>query len=404
MDEATTLDAFESAVDGMELGAFNFVAADANTITYRSSPSVPDRGEPGSFPRPWVLVDGEDPGAAWSGELLPLERLPRSRLERGWIGTANNDPFGFTGDGFVEGDEWYYGVWFDPGTRAARIEAELTRLTERGDVTLDEMLALQLDTYSVPAELFLPWLFDAADARAGDPELAAIAGPELDPLIDSLRTWDRRMDRESAEAVVFQAWVHFFMRDAIGDELGLLLDALLDASPIYTMKFAYVAARDHEALVAEGIDVIALNALVSTDAWLRERFGDGEYRWSDVHGTRFRTNRLPSSFDVDWFPSDGADGTIDVAAGTFMQEGELLERVESSGGAIYRMVARFDEDGVPDAWVAFGHGQTAEPTSPLWNATMEDWAEGRYTELAFTREEIDARVVEQYVLDHEGLR
>ena len=147
VDESTSLAEFEAGVDAMELGAFNFVAADADDITYRSAPSVPDRGEPGTFPRPWVLVDGDDPGAAWTGALLPAEKLPRSDVDRGWIGTANNDPFGFTSDGSVEGDAWYYGVWFDPGPRAARIDAELQRLTERGDVSVDDMLALQLDTY-----------------------------------------------------------------------------------------------------------------------------------------------------------------------------------------------------------------------------------------------------------------
>ena len=95
--------------------------------------------------------------------------------------------------------------------------------------------------------------------------------------------------------MIFNAWVHFFVRDAIGDELGVLLDALLDASPIYTMKFAYVAARDTD-LVQEGVDVVALAALAATADWLETRFPSGEYRWSDVHGTRFRSTRLGAEF------------------------------------------------------------------------------------------------------------
>ncbi|MCU0677901.1 MAG: penicillin acylase family protein [Myxococcota bacterium] len=238
LDTARNLDEANAAIDAMELGAFNFVVADASGLSYRSRPLVPDRGTPGSTPRSWVLIDGEDPNAAWSGTFLDGARLPTSSGgERGWIATANNDPFGFTRDGSVEGDAWYYGVWYDPGTRGARLDAELARLAERGDVTPEDFVALQRDTYSMFAERFLPLLFDAADALDTDEALAEFRErDDLAQLVDRLRGWDRRMDRDSAEAVIFQAWVYFAVQDAIGDELGLLFQPLLDAVPRRTLR------------------------------------------------------------------------------------------------------------------------------------------------------------------------
>src|SRR5690606_29425349 len=98
-------------------GCFDFVSASAEGISYRSSPVVPRRQDPARHP-PYMILDGSDPAALWTGEVLPPEQMPRSRgEERGFVATANNDPFGFTRDGAIEGDPWYFGVYFDPGTR-----------------------------------------------------------------------------------------------------------------------------------------------------------------------------------------------------------------------------------------------------------------------------------------------
>ncbi|MCB9603378.1 MAG: penicillin acylase family protein [Sandaracinus sp.] len=405
LDVATSLDEAEAAIDRLELGAFNFVVADANGIAYRSRPIVPDRGRPESTPRGWVLVDGDDPSAAWSGALLPADRLPTSRGgDRGWVGTANNDPFGFTSDGAVEGDAWYWGVWGDPGTRATRIEAELERLVSRGNVTTDDFETLQRDTYSMFAERYLPFLFDAAEALDDDESLAAWRGrDDLAALIERLRTWDRRMDRASSEAVVFQAWVYFAVQDAIGDDLGLLFQPLLDASTVYVLKLGLQAFEDAPTLLDDGVAPTVYRALERTADFLVARYGGIEaerYTWGELHGTHFAN--LGGRFDRGWFPTDGADGTVDVSDATFLRDGEPVERVSSSDGPVYRMVASFGEDGVPSARVAFAGGHSEDPDSPWWDSTNEGWTEGRYVPLAFEEADVEARTVERATLDRDG--
>lgn len=405
LDTARNLDEAHAAIDAMELGAFNFVVADASGLSYRSRPLVPDRGTPGSTPRSWVLIDGEDTNAAWSGTFLDGARLPTSSGgERGWIATANNDPFGFTRDGSVEGDAWYYGVWYDPGTRGARLDAELARLAERGDVTPEDFVALQRDTYSMFAERFLPLLFDAADTLDSDDALAEFRErDDLAQLVDRLRGWDRRMDRDSAEAVIFQAWVYFAVQDAIGDELGLLFQPLLDASTVFVLKFGLQAFETAPQLLDGGVAPTTYRALDRAAAFLVERFGaiDAEYAWRDLHGTYL--SHLGGRFDRGWQPTQGADGTIDVSDATFLRDGEPVERVTSSDGAVYRMVASFREDGLPVARVTFVPGHSEDPDSPWWNNTYERWAEGEYEPLAFEEADVEARTVERFELTREGL-
>lgn len=407
LDVARSVDDVEAAVDQMELGAFNFIAADARDISYRSRARVPDRGAPGTFPPSWVMVDGRDPASAWTGAFLPPERLPASRGgERGWVATANNDPFGFTHDGAIEGDAWYYGVWYDPGTRAARLEAELERLVERGGLTLDDLEALQTDTRSMFAERFLPALFAASDALDADPSLAPFrARDDLAGLVERLRAWDLRMDRASPEALVFHAWVYRVVEATIGDELGLLFDALLEASTVYVLKFALLAIEEAPELVEGGVNAALYRALDGAAAWLVERFGGLEperYAWGEFHGNVF-TNVAGGAFDRGWYATDGSDGTVNVSDGAALRRSGAVARVEADAGAIYRMVAGFREDGKPEARVSFAMGQSAEPTSPYWENNHPAWLEGVYAPLAFDEGEIEARTVERFTLDERGI-
>src|SRR5690606_3715021 len=59
IDRAASLDAWEGAVDGMEIGNFNFLAADAGGIAYRSSPVVPVRQALSTTTPPYSLLDGD---------------------------------------------------------------------------------------------------------------------------------------------------------------------------------------------------------------------------------------------------------------------------------------------------------------------------------------------------------
>ena len=69
----------------------NFVAADAEGIRYRVGLDVPKRPAVGPGRLPWLLMDGADPDAWWTGELLPHALLPRSDGgERNALASAGN--------------------------------------------------------------------------------------------------------------------------------------------------------------------------------------------------------------------------------------------------------------------------------------------------------------------------
>ncbi len=407
IDTARTLEDFEAAVDRMELGCFNFVGATADGIAYRSGPLVPRRGDAGA--QPYTLLDGDDPALQWTGEYLSAAQQPHSRGgARGFIATANNDPFGFTSDASVLGDPWYYGVYFDPGTRGARIESELERLiADPAPITREAMMALQHDTRSLFADDLVPVLLETWDATSPtDATHGALRSrADLEVLVEALRGWDRSMVRDASEPVIFQGFAFLLTAAVLADDLGLVFDPVLQSSSPYILKWASLVVRRAfpaaDSFMQEGRDALVFAALEQTATWLTARFGASDpasYAWRDLHGTLFRGIH-GARLDAGWFPTDGADGTVNVSDTSFFDGSRnVRERLESTGGSIYRFVAGFDADGTPRASFQMARGVSGDPESEHWDDLHDDWIEGRYRTLLFHEAEIMMGPTEELTL------
>ena len=385
-NRAADLDDIEAAIDRMEIGNFNFIAAVHDEITYRVGARVPSRPWASDAKPPFTLLDGDDVGTTWSDQTLRGEQLPTDRNPaRGWLASANNDPYGFTADGSLDGDAFYYGVFFDPGTRAARIESELERLVARGGITVADVQDLQLDSHSVLADLLLPLL-----------ETHWVAGeqPELDALVTSMLSWDRRMNRDSAAALVFHIFMSFAVKRTIRDDLSLAFDAIADSSNITVIKMGLMTLAERypgaAAFLQEGKAAIIAAAVADTAALLRERFGDADptaYNWGDLHVTNLR-GAWPG-MEGRQVVSDGSDGTVNVSGAALFDGDAVLAQHASTSGAIYRMVTSFGEDGTPQAAFNYPPGNSGDPASPHFADTLSDWVDGNYGPLMFERSAIE---------------
>lgn len=297
-------------------------------------------------------------------------------------------------------------MFFDPGTRAHRIEQRLGELTASGSVTAEQMQALQMDDHSVVADRLLPLLDEAWAAVPTDDALAEFRDrPELESLYTLLHDWDHEMRRDESAPVVFDMLSFYATELTLSDDTSLVFDAILDESPIYAMKWAILAllgeTPNAEAVVGSlGAHAIVLRALDMTASRLQTRFGGVNpslYRWGDEHGARFRAewgDRLPS----DWMPTDGGVGTVNVSSANFLHGGMPVDRLEAHSGPLYRMVAGFGDDGVPVAQVTIARGNAGDPDSPFFGNTTDDWIEGRYRPLHFTRTDVEADMAEHRTL------
>jgi len=405
-NRAESIDEFDAAVDGWN-GNFNFVAADEGGITYRVGTKVPARDLSGGR-APHLVQDGDDAGSLWTAARLPADRLPHGRGgARGFIVTANNDPFGFAANGRIDDDPWYFGAYFDPGWRAGRIEERLGALVEGGGVDADAMQALQHEVHSALADDLVPLLAAAHGRIDGDAALGEFGGrPDLDTLVELLVGWDRAMTRDSAAALVMHAYAYFIARRVLADDLPLLFYSALELQPSFLIKVAAMALRGDYArgqeVMAEGRDWLLLAALDDVAALLKTRYGTVDpaaYRLSDARFTSL-DGATGTGIDRGLVATDGGESSINVAADStfFGPGGEVLERWVSPHGPIFRHVGSFDDDGTPRLRFSFPLGNVADPDSPHWEDMQDDWLNGGAQTMLVARDEIEDAVERRYTL------
>ncbi|AKT37500.1 penicillin acylase family protein [Chondromyces crocatus] len=409
MDRAKNLDEFQAAVDVLEVGAANFIAAHPEGITYHVSARVPDRGDPSSRPMPWRVVSADDPENLWSRGDLPPSKMPRWRAPaRGYLATANNDPFGFTADGTVENDPYYYGTFYANGFRASRIESMIqAQLAGNGKMTVEVMKEIQLDVQWELADVTLPVLEDALAQIGTDPAFAAYEGnADLPKLGEQLRSWDGRLARDQAGAVVFNALSWFAAKRAFSNDKAypsLLFNAVQEFKPSVFMGALYnlLEGRFPSSPATERDPrLLLLDALVDTSAWITQRFGslDASYTWGDVHVAVFPTE-YGGELEVTPFGVEGGDDTVNVSPAPFFQGEQVREHFGAIQGSLYRMVLGFGDDNVPEAVVNFARGSREDPESPHFSDQDANWVAGDYAKLLFKRDEVLANAAEQQTLD-----
>ena len=395
LNRVQSIDEFEEAVGRMKEMNYNFVAADASDIAYRVGVDVPLRDAVDGERAPWKAMDGAQPNVVWPGGMLSADQMPHGRApDRGWIGTANNDPFGFTSDGSVDEDAWYYGAFFAPGYRAWRIEEELTRMTSEGDLTIEDMKELQRDVHSKLADQLLPMLFDAASRVPDD--------PDLDAMLALLRSWDRRMTRDSTAALAMHAFARNLAADVLADDIPLAWDLAVQLKPLFMIKIAVLALDDAypdaSPILQAGKDAILTTAARRTGAWMRSRFGCIEdcVTWGDVKVTDFDH---AYGFGIELFDvaTDGGEDTLNVGQDIlFHPDAETWATTHVS---VERTVMEFAEDGTPSAQVNFPLAGPAAPRSEATEVAMDDYVNGAYRPLHFRTEDVRAAEVSRFEIE-----
>jgi len=406
MDRAKSIEEYEQAADILEVGAANYVAADKDGITYHVSSRVPDRGDPSSRPMPWHVLPSDDAASLWTGSTLPPSKMPRWRNpERGYLVTANNDPFGFTADGNVENDPYYYGAFYANGFRAHRIESLLTERMAAGKVTRADMQAIQHDAYWDLAAAMVPMVEAAVADAETDPALAMYKGrADFVTLTERLVAWDLQMTREQPAPVIFNALSWFAAKQAFGEKFSLLFDPVHSFKPGFFLGVLHntLTERYENTAMFTGDDprLLLLGALDETSTWLKERFGavDADYAWGDVHVAAFTTD-YGGDLEVEPYGVDGSDDTVNVSPARFFDGNAVREQFGALQGSLYRMVIGFGDDGTPEATLTFVRGASGEPSSPHFDDQDEAWVKGDYVPLPFRRADVEAQVSERLKIE-----
>lgn len=376
MARADDVDAWAEAVRLQSTGMQNWMAADADGMRYQTSGRVPDRGPLAGRATPNQVMDADDPSTLWTrGELDP-DALPALDGSQPYLYSANNDPWGHTADDDPLNDAFYYGSFYSPGFRAARLKRILPEMLAEGPMTRARSQAMQLDVFSPWADEMIPWLVEAVAAIDGDPALVDYAErDDLRAAAERLQLWDRQMTLASTEATLFRMWGEYVGRRLLSDDLGLLFGAIAEEEPVYVAKFATTTLRYE---IASLIDMPRHGFLLAAfDEALATFTARGEPTWGDVHRAVLRA---PDG-DERMLATPGGDSSLNVAQSLCWEGDDFAEFCRSGQGAVYRFVTGFAEDGTPEADFAC---PACLPDSDA------PWVDGEFVRLPFRRAEVDA--------------
>lgn len=413
---ASTTEEARLAIEQISSASQNFIVGDlAGDIGWYPYSNVPERPFASAALPPWLPLPG-DGTAEWEGT-VPKAMLPQvTNPPAGAIATANADMTGasFDGDVLNDGQAAIQATLKANGTREQRI---LDLIEAGGDAhTVDTMVALQGDDFSLLGEVVVPAVLAAANGQT--------LTPEEQDVVDALTAWqytcptgvdgsdpaaspDSTDPTETAEAIgcsAFHATLFAVTKAALGDEidaasalagedvflpgrldLQLVVRAIKDSASIASGDLlwddvstnATVETRDE--ILLRGI-TMAAEALAVTGA-------PSDWRWGRLH-----TLTLRSIFDSFGVPTYNAGPYVAPGCAECVNVANpLSRRVPDAGmpwdfafaaGPSIRFVVEVGPD-VPRMSYQLPGGADLHRESPFYNNLLPNWLENTPIDFPF---------------------
>lgn len=373
-NKAKTWSDFEKALEDFKAPAQNFVFASKDgTIAYKANGQIPIRkqGE-GQLP-----VPGDSSDYGWEG-FIPWDELPTLvNPKEGFIATANNQ---------VIGEDYPYHItdfWAQP-YRFERIKEVL----EANDaITVEDMMALQMDQHNLYAREFLPDLLTSLKEKDQDGKYAEI--------IAMLEKWDMVDAKESGAPLVFHTLMIKLQEVLFKDQMPEDMYGIMYGKFNITDQLLRTAYSGEKSIWIEeqgGIDETIYKAFELTIAQLEDQFGKNpsKWQWGDYHQLTFdhtlgsASPILAAYFNAKKVPIGGSKVTVQAA------DNDLAGNVDH--GASWRFVV--DVGDLSSAYHIVGPGQSGHVKSDWYQDQVLDWANGDYHQTFIKQEEIKGKTLQ----------
>lgn len=366
---------FRFAVGSMASPAVTATYADVDgNIGFRVSGFIPIR-KPGAGRLP---SQGWDREAEWRG-FIPFEEMPESLNPPSGIIVAANNPIAYA----------TYALVTEPSTgyRARRI---LDSLADQVGVSVDDCIALQADTHSLPGLRLTRLML----ARLGAPDADLVAA------LSVLRDWDGKVSADSAGAVIYERTLERLIEICIGARLSPALRMQILGGSVHPFfPVGPFSGRLHPALVEaleEGRtvpagevdpsarDSVLRQALREAIAQVAARQGPdpAAWRWGPEVPVRFE-HTLAAALPVlarilNRGPYEGSGDTDTVR---LSGRGYGYVVVSPTTSAFLRAV--YDVGEWSRSVFSYPPGQSGHPASPNYADLIPGWLECRPLPLAF---------------------
>ncbi|MCI0347397.1 MAG: penicillin acylase family protein, partial [Chloroflexi bacterium] len=381
----------------------NFVYADVDgRIGYQLPGKIPIRSGVETGDRIRAGASGEQDWDGW----IPFEELPwQLDPAPGFIVSANNAAVD-------AGYPHYIAADWDRGERAARIIELLTAAAEGDGVTLDEMSAIQNDTYLLRADLVTTQLLELAEPATADGRL----------LEERIATWDGECGVDSLGCAAFVPVELGLSRAIFDDDLGDLARDWVgsgDSGQLLQQLLTQPQSPwwdDVDTPSTETATHVVSATFDRVGADLRAAFGEPRgWTWGRVHPVTFREATLGISGigPLEWYfnaaarPAPGAAGAVnnnyyrlwrlyDDPYDEADVPVDLGAAFEVSNGPSYRLV--IDMSDLDAARIVITTGQSGNPFDGHYGDLVDDWLAGETVALPFTEGAVQAAATSTFTL------
>ena len=345
----------------------NTVFADSSgNIAYFHGNFIPRRDKSTDYSKP---VDGSDPATDWQGVHAVHETVHLLNPGNGWIQNANSTPFTAAGPDHSP-DPQKYPKYMAPDAENHRGMHAVEVLTNARDLTLETLIELAYDPDLPGFRTLLDGLNDAYAKASPQPQRLAEA-------IDVLKKWDRRVASDS----VGMSLAHFYginMLDQVEVPDGL--------SRMERIEWLGTSSSRPQRLAV----------FSSTLDELESKFGDWRTPWGEINRFQRLDGAIAAVYD-DEQPSIAvpmASGNWGALASFRARRREGVRKLYGDYGNSFVAVVEFGPK--LRAKTLLAGGQSGDPKSPHFSDQAQRYADVRFKDVAFYREDVERRARRTY--------
>jgi penicillin amidase len=321
----------------------------------------------GKFPLKWkdqgrFLMDGSDPEYEWQG-FVPKEQNARIiNPVRGFVSSANQRPF----------DETYPYYYYNESEEHFRNRRINKLLSEMKNITPEDMMKMQNDTYSLLASEMLPVMLDTVVVSKDNSEQKA--------MLEELRKWDYYCKPGIKAPSYFQVW-YYFLEHLTWDEFEQKVS--LPYPDEYQLSYM-LRKFPHDSI----FDIHKTEQVENEIDIIRESFklaADSITHWKAIRKEEPVWSKFKSTRIQHMVPQFSAFSLYDINVGGFEH---IVNASGKTWGPSWRLIAELGEK--TEAWGIYAGGQSGNPGSPYYMSFIDQWANGEYFKINFIKDQEEA--------------
>jgi acyl-homoserine-lactone acylase len=364
-------DEFYTMMDIRTNSSNNTVYADADgTIAYYHGNFIPKRNEKFDYTKP---VDGSNPETDWDGLHELEDNIILKNPANGWIQNCNSTPFTSAAENSPKKED--YPVYMSSYPENFRGIHAIPLLEKAENLTLDTLIELAYDTYLPGADMLINGLLDAS-------KYSSVDTPEAREAIKILKTWDFRVSATSVEMTLAQFYLNAYYRSG-------KIPTMTENRRITPLgRFDYMSNKSRP---EEQLEVF--QAAIEK---LTEDFGSWETPWGEFNRYQRNDGEINQEFNdlKPSLPVGMASGSWGALASFGTRFGEDTKRQYGTSGNSFIAVVEFGDQVRAKSLLA--GGQSCNANSPHFDDQAQLYADGKFKEVAFYKEDVEKRARKTY--------